>query len=77
MKTISVIISGLPQGENIRELEIQPGTSACDLTRALNLEGYLISKENSSQKFANEEESYPVVEDGAKLRATPIAEVGR
>jgi hypothetical protein len=77
MKKLAVVISGLPAEKNFREIEVQPGSTAGDVLRALSLTGYLLSREGSAQAFANEEEIYPVVESGSKLRATPIAEVGR
>lgn len=76
MKTAAVIISGAPSGDNLRELELQAGTSAGDVLRALNLNGYLLSKEGSAQAFAAEEDIYGALADGDKLRATPVAEVG-
>lgn len=77
MKTAAIIISGLPAGDNLRELEIQAGTNAGDVLRALNLNGYLLSREGSAQAFAAEEDLYGAISDGDKLRATPVAEVGR
>lgn len=76
MKTAVVIVSGAPRSDNLREIEIQPGTSAGDVLRALNLTGYLLSKEGSAQAFAEEEDIYSAINDGDKLRATPVAEVG-
>lgn len=76
MKTAAVIISGAPTGDNLREVEIQPGTNAGDVLRALNLPGYLLSKEGSAQAYAAEEDLYGSITNGDKLRATPVAEVG-
>jgi hypothetical protein len=76
MKTVAVIISGAPAGENLREVDIEPGTSAGDVLRALNLTGYILSREGSAQAFAAEEDIYGAVEQGGKVRCTPIAEVG-
>src|SRR5262245_1181018 len=75
MKTLAVIISGAA-GNNLREIEIQPGSSAGDALRALGLTDYLLSKEGSAQAYAVEEDIYAAVNDGDKLRATPVAEVG-
>lgn len=55
---------------------MQPGATAGDVLRELGLEGYLLSREGSAQAFANEENLYAAVDDGTKIRATPIAEVG-
>jgi hypothetical protein len=76
MKNLTVLISGAPEGDNLRDLEIESGTTAGDVLKALNLRGYLLSQEGSAQAFAAEEQIYDQVADGTKLRATPIAEVG-
>ena len=78
MRTATVLISGLPEGQNIRDIEVQPATTAGDVLRALNLTGYLLSEEGSNQHLAAEEDIYNAIPiDGAcKFRATPIAEVG-
>lgn len=77
MKSLAIVISGAPADRNFREIEIQPGTTAGDVLRAVGLTGYLLSREGSGQHYAAEEELYPVVESGMKLRATPQAEVGQ
>jgi hypothetical protein len=77
MKVCAVVISGAAPGENVKELEIRPGSTAGDALRALGLgDGYVLSKEGSGHGFAAEEDLFAQVEDGQKLRATPIAEVG-
>lgn len=76
MKLATVVISALPPGKNTREVEIRPGSTAADVLRTLNLDGYLLSREGSAQSFAAEEVIYDAIRDGDKLRATPIAEVG-
>lgn len=79
MKTLAVIISGAPSGDNVREVELERGTTAGDVLRALGLRNYLLSREGSGsgQNFAETEEIYDAVSDGAKLRAVPTAEVGQ
>jgi hypothetical protein len=77
MKTLAVIISGAPGSDNIREVELQPGTTAGDVLRALGLRDYLLSREGSGQHFAENEEIYEACPDGGKLRATATAEVGQ
>ncbi|MHB8860948.1 MAG: hypothetical protein ACYC6N_00990 [Pirellulaceae bacterium] len=76
MKNLTVLISGAPDGHNLRDVEIEPGTSAGDVMRALDLREYLLSREGSAQAFAAEEPIYDQIQSGEKLRATPIAEVG-
>lgn len=76
MKNLTVLISGAPEGQNLRDLEIDPGTSAGDVLQALDLDGYLLSRQGSAQTLAAEETIYDTVSNGDKLRATPVAEVG-
>ncbi|REJ71275.1 MAG: hypothetical protein DWQ34_00910 [Planctomycetota bacterium] len=76
MKTAAVIISGAPAGDNLRDIDVPPGSSAGDVLRTLDLNGYLLSKEGSAQAFAAEEDIYAAIQSGDKLRATPVAEVG-
>ena len=75
MKNVSVIVSGAAAGD-VRELSLLPGITTADVLRNLNLGGYLLSLEGSSQAYAAEEQIYDRVPDGGKLRATPISEVG-
>lgn len=76
MKNLTVLISGAPEGQNLRDIQIDPGTVSRDVLDSLHLEGYLLSREGSAQTLAAEENIYDTVSDGDKLRATPIAEVG-
>ena len=76
MKTAIVAISGLPPGENIREVEIAPGTMVRDCLKALGLDQHVLSREGEAMAFAAEEDLYAQIDDGCKLRCTPIAEVG-
>lgn len=76
MKSLTVLISGAPQGDNLKDLEIESGTTAGDVLRALNLRGFLLSRAESAQAFSEEECIWHHVNEGDKLRATPIAEVG-
>jgi hypothetical protein len=73
MKKLSVVIAGTGQ---IRDVEIQPGTTAGDILRQLNLPDYLLSKGPNDPFFANAESVYDKVNDGEKLFASTKAEVG-
>ncbi len=76
MKTVVIAVSGLPPGENIREAEIAPGTLVRDCLKALDLKEYVLSREGEGLTLAAEEDLYAQVDNGTKLRCTPIGEVG-
>ena len=73
MKRLSVVVAGTGQ---IRDLEVQPGTTAGDILNQLNLEDYLLSKGPNDPFFANGESVYDKVNDGEKIFASTRAEVG-
>jgi hypothetical protein len=76
MKNVAVIISGQGQ-DNLREVELSPGTTTRDVLKALKLtDTYLLSHDGDPQPFAPDEELYEQVRDGAKLRCAPRATVG-
>jgi len=73
MKRLSIVVAGTGQ---IRDLEIQPGTSAADILHQLNLADYLLSRGPNEPFFASSESVYDKVKDGEKLFASTKAEVG-
>jgi hypothetical protein len=73
MKKIAVVASG---GGDIRDLTIEPGTTAADVLRSAGFEGFLLTKHGRNKPFAEDEVIYPLVEDGDKLDATLKAGVG-
>jgi hypothetical protein len=73
MKRLSVVIAGTGQ---IRDVEIQPGTTAGDVLNQLNLSDYLLSKGPNDPFLANRETIFDKVEDGSKIFASTKAEVG-
>ena len=73
MKRLSVVVAGTGQ---IRDVEIQPGTSAGDILAQLNLPDYLLSKGPNDPFFAVAESVYHKVNDGEKIFASTKAEVG-
>jgi hypothetical protein len=73
MKKLSVVIAGTGQ---IRDVEIQSGTSAGDVLHQLNLSDYLLSKGPNEPFFASAESIYDKVNDGEKVFASTKAEVG-
>jgi hypothetical protein len=73
MKKLSVVVAGTGQ---IRDVEIQPGTSAGDILQQLTLTDYLLSKGPNEPFFAAAESVYDKVKDGEKIFASTKAEVG-
>jgi len=73
MKKLSVVIAGSGQ---IRDVEIQPGTTASDILQQLSLTGYLLSRGPNEPFFAAAESVYDKVGDGEKIFASTKAEVG-
>jgi hypothetical protein len=73
MKHLSVVVAGSGQ---IRDVEIQPGTTAGDILNQLNLRDYLLSKGPNEPFFASADSVYDKVNDGEKIFASTKAEVG-
>ena len=73
MKHLSVVVAGTGQ---IRDVEVQPGTTAGDILRQLNLKDYLLSRGPNDPFFAAAESVYDKLNDGEKIFATTKAEVG-
>ena len=73
MKKLSVVVAGTGQ---IRDIEIQPGTTAGDILTQLRLPEYLLSKGPNDPFFAAAESVYDKVNDGEKVFASTKAEVG-
>jgi hypothetical protein len=73
MKKLSVVVAGTGQ---IRDVDIQPGTTAGDVLHQLTLPDYLLSKGPNDPFFAAAESIYDKVKDGEKVFASTKAEVG-
>ena len=73
MKKLSVVVAGTGQ---IRDIQIQPGTTAGDILNQLSLRDYLLSKGTNEPFFANTESVYDKVNEGEKIYASTKAEVG-
>jgi len=73
MKRLSVVVAGTGQ---IRDVEIQPGTTAGDVLNQLNLKDYLLSEGPDKPFFAAAESIYDKLRDGEKIFASTKAEVG-
>jgi hypothetical protein len=73
MKNLSVVVAGSGQ---IKDVNIQPGTTAGDVLHELNLPDYLLSKGPGEPFFAAAESVYDKVKDGEKVFASTKAEVG-
>ncbi len=73
MKRLSVVVAGTGQ---IRDIEIQPGTTAGDVLAQLGLRDYLLSKGPNEPFLANADSVYDKVGDGEKIFASTKADVG-
>jgi len=73
MKRLSIVVAGTGQ---IRDVEIEVGTTAGDVLHQLNLADYLLSRGPNEPFFANAESVFDKVKDGEKLFASTKAEVG-
>ena len=74
MKKLSIVVAGTGQ---IRDIQIEPGTTASDILNQLSLPDYLLSKGPNDPFFAAAESVYDKVSDGEKIFASTKAEVGR
>ena len=74
MKNITAVVA---ESGAFNDLAIQPGTTARDIRRQLGLDDrYVLTRGRGVEPFADEENIYESVPDGAKLYlATPV-EVG-
>ena len=74
MKRLSVVIAGTGQ---IRDIQIESGTTCRDIMQELNVPDFLLSKGPNDPFFAKADSVYDKVADGQKLYASSPAEVGR
>ena len=73
---MKIVTVNLPGTGTWREVEIAPGTTPRDVLKELSLgTDYHLSPWKSAEAFADGENLYLVVEDGAKLQAVSAAEV--
>jgi hypothetical protein len=76
MKDVAVKIAGSDQPPIDRR--VAPGTTAGELLADLGLAGYLLSNGPNAKRFWGDDENiYPLVQDGDKVYASSPAEVGR
>ena len=73
MKRLSVVVAGTG---NIRDVDIQSGTTAGDVLNQLGMNDYLLSKGPNEPFFAAAESIYDKVNDGEKIFASTKAQVG-
>jgi len=74
VKSIVVITAGTG---NHTDLSIEPGTTANDILKQLNLNGYVLSKDSGQHVFGASENVYANVDDGEKLHAASKTDVGK
>jgi hypothetical protein len=74
MKNITVVSAASGQHN---DLTIPPGTTVRDIRQQLGLDnGFILTTGRGSEPFADDENIYPAVPDGAKLYASTPVEVG-
>ena len=73
MKRLSVVVAGTGQ---IKDIQIEPGTTVRDVLQQLTLHDYLLSKGPTEPFLANADSVYDKVNDGEKVFASTKAEVG-
>jgi hypothetical protein len=73
MKRLSIVVAGTGQ---IRDVQIDPGTSVRDVLQQTGLRDYLLSKGPNEPFMANADGLYDKVADGEKVFASTKAEVG-
>jgi len=74
MKKIAIKVMGTP--DEPCDATLKPGTTAAEVVRSLNLHNYKLSKDSDKEPFGDDENIYPLVDDGAKLFATTHCELG-
>ena len=73
-KDLTVVVAGTGEPKDIT---IEPGTTARDVLRSLDLQGYVLCKDGSSSTFIEPKENiYPLVEEGAKIWTSTDPKVG-
>lgn len=76
MKRATVIVSGVAD-DNVRDVELESGTTVRDLLERLNLPAdYLLKVQGDNTVLAADEPIYSRVQEGAKIFAAPITDVG-
>ena len=73
MKRLSVVVAGTGQ---IRDIQIESGTTVGDILQQLDLRDYLLSKGPNEPFLAATDSIYDKVGDGEKVFASTKAEVG-
>jgi sulfur carrier protein ThiS len=74
MKRVAVVVAGTGQ---IKDVQIEPGTTVADVLEQLGLREYLLSRGPNEPFLANADTVYDKVADGEKVFASTKAEVGR
>lgn len=77
MKTLAVVFAG-QAGQVSREVDIEVGSTARSVLLALDLDPgqFLLYPHGAQEPFAESELIYDLIDDGGKLRAAPLADVG-
>ncbi len=73
MKNVVIIVAGTGRHH---DLSIEPGTTSRDILAEIGLAGYRLSKDNGQHVFGDNENVYPLVEDGEKIHCSSKTDVG-
>ncbi len=78
LKHLSITVTGKggdPNQKEVKQIDIEPGTTPGDVLRSLDLSGYVLSSRTKSS-FNDRENLYPLVQDGEDLNASPVMSAG-
>jgi hypothetical protein len=75
MKKIGIVMAGA-EGQEIKDVQIKPGTTAREILDAIKLKDGQLSPGANEAMFGANDNVYERVQDGAKLFASTRAEVG-
>jgi hypothetical protein len=77
-KHIAVTVTGVggdPNAKQVKQVDIEPGTTARDILKSMNLDGYVMSSRRHAS-FHEDDNIYPMVESGEDLNASPRVDAG-
>lgn len=77
-KHVAITVTGVggdPNSKQVRQVDIEPGSTPRDILSSLNLDGYVLSSRMHSS-FHEDENLYPLVESGEDLNASPRMDAG-
>ena len=75
MKNLVIKIAGASPEHSIKDITIAPGTTAGEILKRLDLNGFTLTKGSDSTPFTSDQNMYTAAESGEKLFAISPAEV--